>query len=961
MWDAFHYALELEADERTRYLEELEDPELRREVAGLLAMHHDSETLLDAQPAFDAWSEEDEAALLGRRVGPYRVLEEIGRGGMGTVYLAKRSDEQYEQQVAMKVVRRGMDTEEILARFRQERQILANLEHPNIARLLDAGTTEDSLPFFVMEHIRGEPIDRYCAQLALPLDQRLELFTAVCTAVSTAHQNLVIHRDLKPSNILVTSDGTVKLLDFGIAKLVDPDSQGLTTVLLAGRRMTPEFASPEQLRGLPVTTASDVYALGVLLYRLLAGEPPYRLEGEAIGEVTRLVCEVEPELPSVVARRLESTGGDGTSPVVRWREIRGDLDNIVTRALEKDPQQRYASVDQLTEDLRRHRVGLPILARSGGVAYRAAKFVHRNRRWLAAAAVLVVVGIGFAVSMVIQGRRTAEALLLAEEESRRGEQVLNLLVDQFRIADPNVSMGDSVTAREILERGAERIRGELQDQPEVQAELLQAVGQVHNNLGLYQQAADLIGEALVIHRQAADDGPAVADSLEQLAAARHGLGDYDGAVTLHREALEQRQRQLGNDHPKVADCLYGLATSLQEQNEFERAEEYHRQALGIRRRHLGEDHELVAQSLRNLGVVLWKRGEASRAEPMLRQALELSRASLGEEHPEIGRMLDALAAVVQQRGDYEAAEQLYHESLVLYRKLYGEDHPDTAATMSNFCALAHEKGDVEAAEFLCRDALEMQRRLLGDEHPRLTTTLNNLALILHQKGEHDEAERLYRETLALNRKQHGEEHWKIAGNLNNLGLLLFDRGDLEAAETIFHEALAMYRKVLGTDHPWAGFSLNNLARLLHDRGDYRAAEDLYLEAVELRRAALPPDHPQIASSTSWLGKLYVDLGQPERGEPLLRESLEIRRAALAETDWRTAETKSLLGECLAALGRYQEAEPLLTGSYPVLLKNRGNHDRRARQAVVRVVSLYQRWGRDDQARRYREVLAGLDP
>ncbi len=949
MWSAFHRALDLEEDERVRYLESLDDPLLRGEIESLLAAHREETAVLaGSAPRGD---QAESPSLVGRRAGSYRVVREIGHGGMGTVYLAERGDQQYDHKVAIKVVRRGMDTAEILARFRQERQILANLDHSNIARLLDGGTTDDGLPFFVMEHIEGEPIDRYCSRLGLPVTSRLDLLLAVCGAVQYAHRNLIVHRDLKPSNILVTAGGVPKLLDFGIAKLLDPASRDLTVTLAAARRLTPEFASPEQLRGEAVTTAGDVYALGALLYLLLTGRPPHRAEGRSFAAILQAVCETEPELPSTLVRRL----GSATD----WRVLRGDLDNIVSMALEKNPERRYSSVEQLAEDLRRYREGLPVAARSGGFGYRAGKFLRRRRKLVLATGLLLVLGIGLAYSMVAQARRTTRALGLAETESRRAEKVLQVLVDQFQIADPSESRGDTITAREVLERGAVRIREELVEQPGVQAELLHTVGQVHHNLGLYEQAADLMAQALAIRREVAgagtpDGDSEIAGSLYGLAAVRHELGDYDRAVTLHREALDLRRRQFGEDHLKVAESLDGLAISLQNQSDYEAAEQHLRRALEIHQLHVGEDHELMARTLRHLGFLLWERGDYSAAEPLLRQALSLLRATLGEEHLAVADVLDTWAVMAYGKGDYELAEVRFRQVLALRRKL-GADHPDMAVTLNNLCALANAKGDPKA-ESLCREALAMRRRLLGDEHPDVATTLNNLALVIHQKGNHDEAERLYRETLALNRKLVGEEHWRVAGNLNNLALLLHDRGDLDAAEPLFREALAMYRKLLGDEHPYAGFSLNNLARLFHDRGDYPAAEEMYREALALRRAALPEGHPQIASSATWLGKLYVDRGEPRRGEPLLLEALEIRRTSLAAGDWRTAEAESLLGDCLAALGRFDQAEPLLVDSYPVLLARRGATDRRALQAVERGVSLYQRWGKTEEAERFRKMI-----
>ncbi|HEY9231040.1 MAG TPA: serine/threonine-protein kinase, partial [Blastocatellia bacterium] len=480
------------------------DAPLRQEVESLIASYEEDRDFMEA-PAVAAPSLAGAApAPEGRMVGPYRLIREIGHGGMGTVFMAARADDQYRKRVAIKLVRRGMDSEQILARFRSERQILASLDHPNIARLLDGGTTDDGLPYFVMEYIEGQSIDRFCDEHKLTTVERLRLFRTACSAVHFAHQNLVVHRDLKPSNILVTPDGTPKLLDFGIAKLLKPElyAQTLTPTATSLRPMTPDYASPEQVKGTPITTASDVYSLGVLLYELLSGHRPYQIKSYTPVEIEKVICEQEPERPSAaIGRTVTTQSADGTltpetvsrpregQPERLRRKLKGDLDNIILMALRKEAQRRYSSVEQFSEDLRRHLEGLPVIARKDTFAYRAGKFVSRNK---VAASVALAFVLLLAVSLVIIVRQSVRAA----RERDKAQQVAQFLAEIFKVSDPGESRGASVTAREILDKGAERIDRELSGQPEVQATLMATIGQVYESLGLYDDAARMLETAL---------------------------------------------------------------------------------------------------------------------------------------------------------------------------------------------------------------------------------------------------------------------------------------------------------------------------------------------------------------------------------------------------------------------------------------------------------------------------------
>ncbi|MCS6804680.1 MAG: serine/threonine-protein kinase [Acidobacteriota bacterium] len=900
--DVFYATLEREPGQRAAYLDEVcaGDLDLRAEVESLLESAERAESLVHAaiEDVVTLATQEQAPSEAGQQVGPYQLIREIGHGGMGTVYLAARADEQYQKQVTVKLIKRGMDTDEIIRRFRHERQILANLDHPNIARLLDGGTTEDGRPYFVMEYVEGQPIDEYCHAHALSTRERLKLFRTVCSAVHYAHQNLVVHRDLKPSNILVTSDGVPKLLDFGVAKLLHPesDAQTLTATVMGLRPMTPEYASPEQVRGEPITTASDVCSLGVLLYKLLTGHPPYLFKSHSLQEIERVICEEEPEKPSTAVSRQWSVVGGRWSVATDERqrstdekqrsmdeeqrtakklrhELEGDLDNIVLMAMRKEPQRRYSSVEQFSEDIRRHLVGLPVIAQKGTVRYRVGKFIGRHKIGIVVTAAFVALIIGFGVTMAIQSARIARALERAEQGEAKAKQVSAFLVDLFKVSDPSEARGNTITAREILDKGAEKIGKELKGQPEVQATMMDTMGRVYQSLGLYDQAAPLL-----------------------------------------EEALKRRQQMLG------------------------------------------EEHLDVASSLDSLGGLWHDKGQYEAAEPLFRQALTMRRKLLGDEHPDVATSLNNLALLHYDKADYEAAEPLFREALTMRRKLLGEQHPDVAQSLNNLALLLKSKGNLAAAEPLYREALALRRKLLGEEHPLIALSLYNLATLLHTKGELEAAEPLFRQALAIDRKLLGNEHPDVAADMNNLALLLQDKGDYEAAEPLLREALAIRRKALGEQHPLVAFSLFNLAGLLHVKGDLAPAEPLYRQALELRRKTLPEGHPAVATSLVGLGVLLTDKGNPQAAEPLLRDGLNALRRTLPEDHWWIAQAESGLGACLVALRRYDEAEPLLVKSYATLKAQRGGRNRHTQQTLQRLIDLYEAWGKPGKAAQYRAHL-----
>ena len=1002
-------------DTRGKFLDQAcaGDSALRREADELLAVSVDESFL--RSPYRGVFSEllrqEVEDPIVGSKIGSYEVESALSSGGMGIVYLAHRADAAFEQEVAIKVIKRGMDSAAIKRRFRLEQQALGGLEHPHIARLIDGGVTEDGLNYFVMEYVQGRSIDEYCDERQLSTSQRLRLIRKVFAAVQYAHQHLVIHRDIKPSNILVTSDGEPKLLDFGIAKLLTADDSWQTPITQTGTQpiMTPMYASPEQIEGKPVSTATDVYSLGVVLYELLTGHHPHSENAGRTSEAARLTDHAPPEKPSSVVTRTgrdideDGSGMSAATPETVGatrgvgidrlrRQLAGDIDNILLMALRWDPQRRYASVEQFSNDIQRHLDGLPVIAHADSVGYRLSKFVKRHKAsvWAVAAIVLtLVIGVAGTVwqsrvaakerDKAVAAQRIAGAQrdaaerqkILAEEHSRRAveaeaamrisadeaQHVADFLLNLFEVSDPDKARGNTITARELLDRGAARIGQELRTQPVLRAAFMHTIGRVYKKLGLFAVAADLLEQALALRRDALGERHAlVADSLDALGAAYHQVGDYEKAIRLYTDSLAIRRELLGSRHPDVASSLNGLGATHFSQSEFDEAVRLHGEALTLYRDAFGDTHEAVGRSLVFLADARHASGQLEQAERLYEQALDVFRSVLGENHSAYISCLQGLANCIRDRGDLVRGKEILADVLAAHLRIYSEDHPVVAKAL-NHLAIAHARlGEFDEAESLFRRSLEIRRARFGPEHETVAAALNNVAAVLMSQSRNSEAEPLIRESLDIQMRIFGESHLGALEAMGNLATVEQQLGHLEEAERLSIKVLELTTKYLGEEHPNTQMAMGNLASVYELRDRVEEAATLFEKALEIRRRVYGEGHPRTLHSLINLAGTRCLLGGTDEGNSLLQEAVLHAPEVFPPDHYFHSVITGKQGACLVSAKEYERAEPLLLEAYAELKQKLGERNSGTMDVIRSLIDLYVGWEKPNETARYRKML-----
>jgi serine/threonine-protein kinase len=808
---------------------------------------------------------------------------------MGVVYLAERDDGQYRRRVAVKVLRATGDAGELHQRFLAERQILASLNHSHIAQLLDGGVSDDQLPYIVIEHVDGLPITEYCDRQRLDVTARLRLFQEICAAVHHAHQNLVLHRDLKPGNVLVTSAGHVKLLDFGIAKLLNPSLASVEQPVTqtAFRLMTPAYASPEQVRGDTLTTASDMYALGLLLYELLTGRQAHRITTDSPRTVYEVVCERDPERSSGADTGTppsEMAHARGTTPERLRRQLRGDLDAIVEMALRKEPGRRYGSAELLAEDVGRYLDGRPVLAHRGSRWYRFEKLVRRHRAaavFAAASVLLLVVAAGVALRLAAVATRErdrgAAALAQTQRALRESDAVAGFLVGLFEASDPAEGGQDSLTAADLLRRGvaeAERLDAE----PAAQARMFEALGRVYARRGNLERGADLVRRALAVRRATAGaDDPSTAATTAALADVLSQQGKYGPADSLGREALRVRRATLGNDHPDVAESLQQLSGIAVYRGDVDAAERYQVEAVAVRRRDWRGDDVGLVSALERLGAIVWRRGDNAGAERALREALAVTQQTLPAPHRERAGAMMRLASLLDERPEGRVeAESLLSGAVRESRLAFGEAHPQTAEAIKQLGIMLAEHGRAAEGERLVRQALEMQRRTWGASHTAVAATMAALARVLTRDGYAPEAEQLTREALAIVVRSLGTDHVAYAGALGNLADVLALRGALDSAEALRRQALAIRVGFPGPEHTITALAAVELADVLVQQRRFAEADSIYRSSLTVLRRRTTETHVDVRRAYAGLASLYEAWGKRDSAAIYRRLALPAR-------------------------------------------------------------------------------------
>jgi len=852
--ELLHQALQLVPARRKAFLDEAcsSDPSLRAEVESLLlADDAVRSSFLQSAPLradsakkdrIDAGRALEAGQIFAQR---FQLVRKLGEGGMGQVWLAEQTSP-VRRQVALKLIKAGMYDESVVHRFESERQSLAIMDHPAIAKVFDAGATAQGQPYFVMEYVPGLPITEYCDQKKLTIQDRLELFIQACEGVQHAHQKAILHRDLKPANILVVEvDGkpTPRIIDFGLAKATTPLVAGESLFTQMGHFVgTPGYMSPEQAdpNVLDTDTRTDVYSLGVVLYVLLAGLQPFETklrQKQPLDELLRKLREEEPPRPSTKVSTDRDTSvataeARGTGPKQLVSQLRGDLDWITMKALEKDRARRYGAPSELAADLRRYLSHEPVLARPASAGYRLCKYARRHRIAVGVAAGLVLLLAAFSVLQAVQLRRITRERDRANRERDRATRITDFMTGMFKVSDPSQARGNSVTAREILDKASDDTRKGLAKDPEVQSQMMQVMASTYENLGLYARAHELAKRALDSRLSLlGEDDPKTLESMAQLGWILAREGHNPEAESLERRALVGERRTLGPEDPLTLETMDHLAVVAQHQGHYDESEKLEREVIEVGTRRFGPESALTLQAINHLGGALLNQARCAEAEKEYRQLLEVERHVWGPDHPETLKALGGLALAIQCQGRLVEAEQLYRELLADHQRVLGPEHQNTIRAMVNLGTLLFAAGRIDEAEKLQRDALEIRARTLGPEHPDTLVSKHNLAEILFQEGHIHEAAQLQREVLESRMRVLGPANLPTLSTKAHLASSLIAEGHLAEAEKMAREAFEVDARTLGPQHPQTLFALQQLATAMALSHRYAEATKLYRDLI----------------------------------------------------------------------------------------------------------------------------------
>lgn len=874
-------ALDLPDEKRKTFVDSQcgDNQKLKSEVTLLLESIYNSEGWLEdpgdyKREFYEEISDDVELlsadhSLIGKQVGAYTIREKIGEGGMGMVYLAERSDGEFDHQVAIKIIRRGRATEMNIRRFRREQRILAGLNHPGIARLYDGGVTEEGFPYIIMEHVSGTPIDDYCRANNCSIDKKIALFEQVLEAIRHAHENLVIHRDLKPGNILVDENGNVKILDFGISKLLEEEND-IALTQTGAHLLTPQYAAPEQIRRENITTATDLYALGIVFYELLTGAGPYNLDGVSRFEIQQLILSEEPSKPSSIV-----------DSATLQKALKGDLDAIALKAIRKESDRRYRVANEFLDDLKASKQGLPVSAREDSLSYRAQKFFKRHTQGITTTAVIVLLIAGFTLFYTHQ---ITEERNQAELEAQKSEEVTDFLTRIFEGSNPSVAKGDSIPVQHFLETGVTRIN-EMEGQPEVKAALLSTMGRVYRN-----------------------------------------LGEYEKSRPLHEEALKLSKKVYKEPHEDLANSYVMKALNEKELGNFAVAESLYKKGINIIEKLENRPDSLYAGSLSNLALLYEEFGEPGKAIPLHKKGVELDKQLYPEGHEEIGISLNHLALAQEKNGNFQKARTNFERALKILKKQLGDDHPRTAITTHNLALLYRQLGMIDKALPMIKQALKMKKAIYGNEHIIVASSLVGLGHLYRETRQTEKSISSFNKALDVISNTHGDSSMYSGITMFSLGATYLLDGNFLKAERLLHKSINIIERVLGPEGSYLANPKHLLGKLFLQQEKLSEAQDEFRETETLIIKNYDTSHPYYGGLMKSLGRLKIAQDSLDRAQVYLKESIDVFEQKVPDNHWKLAESKLLLGKVLYLQENYSESRQLLSQNIPNIRKFRGDDD-----------------------------------
>ncbi len=848
-WDKikslFKEVVELSPDKREAFINEncKDDPGLKRELESLIEAHHKSDGFLETPPVQFAKINADKNSpdlFTGMRIGKYVVEKKIGEGGMAVVYSANRADEQFKRRVAIKFIKRGMDTEEIIKRFKIEEQTLAGLNHPYIAKIIDGGTTEKGLPYFVMELIVGEPIDKYCISKNLTIPEILELFQKVCSAIQYAHKNLVVHRDIKPGNIFITKEGVPKLLDFGIAKLLDPENSQTKLTRTGLKLLTLEYASPEQFLGKKITTAVDIYSLGVVLYELLTGRYPYKFNNSMPSEIERIICTTEPEKPSIAVSRL-----DGKNETVKKqselkpgkllsskdenyekikRRLTGDVDNIVLKAMQKEPERRYSSVEQFSEDIRRHLAGLPVIARKNSIGYRSKKYFQRHRAAVITAFIFLLIIFTGITGIIIQSNVASNERDRAVLEAKKSERINSFLQEILAAPNPEVD-GKNVKVVDVLKNASEKINKELSGSPGIKAAALYTIGTTYMGLGLYNKAEKYLKSSLGISEKIyRSNDPRIARVMKQLAFNYQKKSNFTKADSLYKIALKIFKMKEGNISSVEAKTLSDYGSSLNYQGKYKEAKKYQTEALNAFRKIYGNNNPNVVKSLNNLETIAGNTGDWNTAAKYGKEVLDFFFKTEGKNSVDYSKALSNYASILEVQGNLDKAIKDQKEAVEIKKRVEGKNHPDAMFAQITLADELTKRGDFVKAANLSREAMESLDKSLP--HINVLTAYSRIiyARALIKLKDFKKALPFIHDALLIRKKLYSPNNWLLTTTKVILGACLVGLKQYPKAEQILKYCYSKLNKNDEGVKYYRILTLRNLIKSYKSTGNKKAEQ-----------------------------------------------------------------------------------------------------------------------------------------